>query len=331
MARVRRLTAGRTQSAYENRDGKSATSQHDVIRWGEIGGMPNFYQVKAGNARFDIIPYEIKSNQHPMVVAGKAKIGDLDFMLDLWVHRSIGEGNHSFVCPKKNYGRPCPICKQVSAYYDEGKTDEAKKLQASQRVYLNVRLPDGSKQVFNGSYYLFMRELLEEAHGASEDGSIIEFGDPVDGKTVAFRVEMEKLGQRDVPKFKSFRFLDRATPVTDEDIDDAYSFDAGLILASPEDMEAALYGQPMPGEEAQEEPVPEPEQELDLSDDIQEPEPAPKPIKEQPKPATIKPAKAAPAQEPQGSKCPCGHAWGDADKHPECASCKCWDDCIDAQ
>ena len=129
MARIRRLTAGRTQSAYDNRDSKGTGTARDVVHWEKIGGKPVFYQAKAGNARFDIIPFEIKSKLHPMVAAGKAKVGDLDFMLDLWEHRFIGEGKHAFLCPKRNFGQPCPICKQVAAYYDEGKNDEAKKLE----------------------------------------------------------------------------------------------------------------------------------------------------------------------------------------------------------
>ena len=36
------------------------------------------------------------------------------------------------------------------------------------------------------------------------------------------------------------------------------------------------------------------------------------------------------AQETNECKCPCGHNWGDADKHPECGSCQAWENCIDA-
>ena len=203
----RQLSKSLYNSAYEEKD-KGGSSRKGVIDWKKVG-KANFLELEDGKNMFDIIPYEIKSKLHPLVRSGKSKVGDLDFMLDVWVHRYMGVNNDTDVlCPKKNYGRSCPICDEQSKLYNDGKEKEAKAFKASRRVYMNVRPivsgKVGDLAVFEASHYLFMKELLEEAHDCSNGEDIVPFADIENGKTIKFRTEEEAFGKNKVTHFRSF-------------------------------------------------------------------------------------------------------------------------------
>ena len=135
---AKKLKQNRYKNAYETRD-KGGSGGNSYLNWKKQDGDIKFFKPKEGKNKINIIPFEVKSKNHPRVHQGILEVGDLDFSLDIFIHRNVGPNKASIVCPKKNYGKACPICDLVSEYYDSGKADEAQALKATQRSVMNIQ------------------------------------------------------------------------------------------------------------------------------------------------------------------------------------------------
>jgi hypothetical protein len=360
MSKQRRLSQGRYKTDYDNRD-KGGAQRKNFIDWNKAGKISFFNPVKDNSYKLNIIPFEIKSKWNPLVKAGRAQTGELDYALDVWVHRYVGPTQADVLCLKKTYGKSCPICDQQHEYYDAGKKEEAKKLKATRRVLMNVQVVSkdgpGDIQVFDVSHFLFMKELLEEAHECRNEGEeIVPFADLENGTLIKFRAVQGELSEK-VVEFKSFQFLERPEKLKDELIDKAVSFDDFLIIPTADECEKLMYGQeedaeeggeeerptrssgtaeksntkPSADEEPEEDTPPPPRRRAAAPDPEDEP-PArgrkSEPAAEDDPPPRARPTAAATEEAPDA--CPHGHVWGkDHDKKKECGKCKVWDNCLD--
>lgn len=221
----------------------------------------SFYKPKEGKNKIAIIPYEIKSKNHPLVKSGKLEVGDLTYVLDIHVHKYVGAADADIVCPKENFGKPCPICDMAKAMYnskDKEEQDQAKHLRAKRRAVYNVlpyengELSDQLK-IWDVSHFLFEKELIEEARSCSDGEDIIPFADIEDGSDIKFRMSIDKNGQYETPKFKSFDFYDRDEELEEELIDEAVSFDKALVILSPDEILALYHGEDEDIDEEEEE------------------------------------------------------------------------------
>jgi len=323
MKKKRKLSQSRYNESYDDRDKGGATRQ-GFIDWKKVEGSSDrkFYSPRDGVNKLNIIPYEIKSKLNPQVKAGKAEVGDIDFMLDVWVHRFAGPSSEDILCPKKNYGKACPLCEKRSEYYEKGDKESAKKFNPSRRVLLNVQPIKGGEaqelQIFEVSHYLFMKELVEEAHACKNGDDIIPFADIEVGKVVKFRAQEGEIGKNKMQEYKSFDFLDREEELDENIIDKALSFDEGLVFLSYDGIEKLMYGQ-----------------DTDEKDEKQDDGPEEKPIKKDPDPEPEKKPNPEPEEKketaPEKGKCPQGHKFGEEGKHgKDCKGCKVWDECCDA-
>jgi hypothetical protein len=329
MGKRGKLSNSRYDDAYKNKD-KGGSKRRLAIDWSKLLDKDKeikFFEPREGTNKINIIPFEVKSELHPDVKAGKLKIGQHDdFMLDVFVHQYVGPDGADILCPKKNYGKACPICDEASKYYDKGDKESGKKLLPSRRVFLNVQpLVKGEfepLQIWHVSHWLFMKELLEEARECKDGEDIVAFADPDSGKLIKFRMALEDLGKNKTPKFKSFEFFEREEEIEDEVLNKAVSFDEGLILLSYEEIEKIMYGQDE-DESTKEDP---------------EKEETKEPVKEEEKTKSEEAIKdevpgineKESVKEESSSGCPSGHKWGEADKHSDCKKCKKWDDCVEA-
>jgi len=206
-----------------------------------------FFSPAEGRNRIRIVPYTVKSEEHPLVVRAMTKVGKLDYVMDVYVHKMIGIDNESVLCLKKNFGKFCPICEKVAKLRAEGKEKEYGALKAQRRVYYNVLDLDNLKegvQVFSVSHYLFERRLIAEAsYEAQNRGEeIVDFADPDEGCIVEFRGERKKMGANSYMDFESFRFRKDDEPLSKEDLKDALNFDEIMIVRSADEMEQLLSG-----------------------------------------------------------------------------------------
>jgi len=236
--------AKRAKVSYSTKDQGGGGSR--IINWKDIDGEVQFFQPTVGKNAINIIPFEIKSKNHPLVKQGQMEIGELDYCLDIWTHRNVGPSESSVICLKKTYGKACPICEESGKLKKAGKEKEAIALSARRRVFYNVediRKKPGELQVFEVSHYLFEKELIDEARNEDDDEiNFIDFADPETGFVVRFRCSKTSQGGFEFNEFKSFSFAEREEAIDDELLEKAISFDEHLNLLSYEQIQAILFG-----------------------------------------------------------------------------------------
>lgn len=322
-----------------------------VMKWKEYDGDIQFFSPAMGRNRINIIPYEIKSKNHPLVKRGEFEIGDKDYVMDIFVHRNVGPSEASVVCLKQNYGKPCPICEQADAFRKQGKEKEAKDLKPSRRCFYNVEdcKEPGKLKIFEASHHLFEKELIDEARD-DEEGGFVDFADPDSGKEIKFRCSKVSQGGFEFNEFKSFSFEDREESISEDLLDKAVSFDEILDVPSYEEIEKILFGQdddeededkPKPktsknhddddededNEDDEEEEVKKPSKKKVVEeDDDEEEEELPK--KKSKKVDDEEDEEEPPKKSKSCSKCPFGHTFGDdCDDYDDCDECDVWDKC----
>ena len=262
--------AKRYESSYAKRDGGSS-SKGGVINYRNYDGEIVFYNPGEGKHRINIIPYTIKSKNHPLVKSGEAEVGEKDYVLDFYTHRGVGPSEKTVLCLKNTYGKPCPICEYSASLRKAGKEEEAKALKPSRRVVYNIEdlKEPGKLKVFETSHYLFEKELIEEARD-DDEGGFIDFADEEEGMEIKFRATKVKKGDMEFNEFKSFSFEDRDEPISKKLLDSAISFDELLTVPTYEEVEKILYGDDE--EDEDEKPKKKSKPVEDEDDDEEEPE-----------------------------------------------------------
>ena len=335
----------RYQTSYETKS-SGAPSKAGVMNYRKLEQDVSFYSATEGRNRINIIPYEIKTKNHPLVKRGEFEIGDKDYVMDVFVHRGIGPSEASVICLKQTYGKPCPVCEQQALLKKQGKEDEAAALKASRRVFYNVEdlKEPGKLKVFETSHFLFEKELIDEARD-DEDGGFVDFADEEDGKEIKFRCSKVKKGNFEFNEFKSFSFEDRDEPISDDLLESAISFDEIMNVPTYEEAQKILFGDDEDDDtDEDDEPVKKPAKkhhvEEDDEDEIED-EPVKKtthkPSKKEPEPEIEDDEDDDEVEEKPSKKsckgncgeCPFGHTFGkDADEYDDCDECDKWDKCI---
>jgi hypothetical protein len=352
--------AKRYQASYESKD-SGAPAFAGVMNWKKVDSDVNFFSPIEGKNRINIIPYTIKTKNHPLVKRGEFEVGDQDYVMDVFTHRGVGPSEATVICLKSTFGKPCPICEQSALLRKQGKEKEAGELKPSRRVFYNVqdmKEPDKLK-VFETSHFLFEKELIDEARD-DEEGGFVDFADPIEGKEIKFRASEVQKGKIKYKEFKSFAFEDRDDPIPDELLESAISFDEIMNVPTYEEVEKILFGQDDDDDEESDEsakkskhddsdeedddrPVKKFSKKYEDEDDELEEKPAKKPVKnrddeneDDEEESSKKPVKKVEDEdnEPEPSnkscgKCPFGHCFGqDDDKYDECDNCDVWDKCV---
>ena len=227
--RHRKSLANRYQSTYDNNEG---------IRRGafDFPSGTKFYSIKEDGVKHAIIiiPYIIKTDKHPLIATNpKTEIGDLDYLMDIWVHQFVGPEKCDIICLSKNYGKPCPLCEEADKFRKAGKKEEASNMNASRRSYYNIidaNKPGEGLQVLHHSHSLFQKGLIREAQAEAKKGkSFVDFAGYEDGKVISFRADKEKKHGMTFFECNSIRFRERKEydidELKDEWIDNTISFD----------------------------------------------------------------------------------------------------------
>ena len=348
----------RYQASYDSKE-SGAPKKSGVMNYKKCDDDIVFFNPTEGKNRINIIPYEIKTKNHPLVKKGEFEVGDKDYVMDIFVHKFVGPTEASVICLKQSYGKPCPICEQAAALRKQGKEDEAGALKATRRVFYNVEdLKDpGKVKIFETSHYLFEKELIDEARD-DEDG-FIDFADPEEGSEIKFRCSKTKKNGFEFNEYKSFSFEDRDEPISDDLLESAVSFDEIMNVPTYEEVEKILFGQDDEDEDDDEQRVKKSSKKSSEDDEEDDDEEEEKPAKKSSKKSSEdddedeeeeeeKPAKKSSKkveedddeEEEKPSKkscdkncgeCPFGHKFGkDTDEFDDCDDCDVWDKCINA-
>lgn len=322
---------GRTHDQHSEKD--SGGFGQGVFDLSDVESEDLFFKPEVGENLIDIIPYEIKSDNHP-----KLSKGEFDYLLDVWIHKRIGPGEDSFVCLKKTFKKACPICEEAAQLAADGADEDAiDALKAKHRVFYNVINVNAKKpkiQIFEQSHFKFEKELLEEAE--STDGELIVFSDPLDGYSVSFKGRKASFKGRDFIEIKKISLEERDDQYDEDIVDEAYSLDSLLIVPSYDEVRDALYGTGEPSspkkskdkEEDDDEESPRKGKASQPDDEDDEPKKGKKKTVKKDDEEDDEPKKG---KKKKGQECPHGHEFGkECDDHKECKKCDCWDECSDA-
>lgn len=325
----------RYQTSYESKD-SGGGNRKGVMDWSKSNSEINFFSPQEGRNRINIVPYTIKTKNHPLVKRGELEIGDLDYVMDIFIHKNIGPSEASVLCLKNTYGKPCPICELQAKLKKEGKEKEANELKASRRVFYNIEdlKEPGKLKIFETSHYLFEKELIDEARD-DEEGGFIDFADVDEGKEIKFRASEVQKGNMKYKEFKSFSFEDRDEKLSEDLIESAVSFDEIIRIPTYEESEKILYG--VDEDDEQEEKTSKKSESVD-DDEVEEKKPTHK--DEDDEDETPKKSKSEDdEQEEEEPKkcdkkcgnCPFGHEFGkDTDDFDDCDDCDVWDKCYNS-
>lgn len=206
-------------------------------------------EAKSNINRIDIVPYEITTSKHPLVANGSWKKGQKDYMLEVYVHKSIGPNFATVICPRETYGNKCPICDKMFEAYKAGDKKAGNALRAKRRSIYNVisRNRDAEDDIMIwDAPYTWSEERIIAAKATDEEvsGSKINFAHPTTGNTIAFNATLSDLqpanAKEPVVEPKEFRFIPREGSLIPY-IEKAYPLDAMLKIHTFEELEALLY------------------------------------------------------------------------------------------
>lgn len=238
----------RSKEAAKNRDSKGG-GKKSILDLSELGDI-KWYEPKAGGKNknvMDIVPFVITQKWYKNLRSYSGKevdldIGELDYKLEIPVHRSIGNSNSTVLCLREAFGGKCPICDDMfEEWAKKGTSDfDEKKARALQPKWRDIYIiydykdPDykGFK-LWDVSYHLFEIYLMEAAE-TSEDGFIC-FSDPIDGRVIEWVGNEKTIGDKghpfiDAGSCQAFKFLKREEPYSDEDIEENFSLDSLLKI-----------------------------------------------------------------------------------------------------
>jgi hypothetical protein len=310
------------------------------------------FSVENGKHKIDIIPYLAGKND-PQIEKGEPT-----YLLDIWVHRSIGPGGDPYVCLAKTYKRDCPICEYRKEYEGELSEEQMDNLKPRRRTIYNVveRTTEETRkkgvQVWDVAHFFMEKNILPQAENP-DTGGVLAFSDPEDGYTIFFK----KSGSKDTTKYEGHKLLPRDYKISDKILDQAYTLDSLIHVPTEEELEKAIKGlkkKSSKKDEDEDEMEDDDEEETttkrkkgkakDVDDD--EDEDVPDELgddddDEEEKPKKKKGAKKSsddedddedekPKKKSKKGKCPEGGTFGkDFDKFDGCVDCGNFDECSD--
>jgi len=205
---------------------------HTVFNKDKVPEGVNFWMCKEGEHLIDIIPFEAGANMpfderlKPITTEG-----DLDYVLDLFVHMNIGKTRMPYVCPFENFGKACPICEFIKASRLD--KEDWKKLVAKHRVIYQIwnhDTPEEEKkgiQIFEAAHF-FMEEKIEEIAKSPVGGGYEDFSNPDTGKSLAWT---RKGSGMENTQYLGHRFIERK-PIPDRILDQTFPLD-GIVNMHP--------------------------------------------------------------------------------------------------
>lgn len=320
--------SNRFEKSFSTRN--SGGTRKGILDFSKVDGEVKFYKLKEGINKIDIVPYEVKTKNHPLVKSGDMKVGELDYVLDIWTHKSIGPTDTDVVCLKKNYGKPCPICEQASDYQKAGKKEEMDALKAKRRVFYNiidVSKPDEGLQILEQSHFLFEKELVEAARAEEE---LAQFFDPDNGVTVKFRGSVGSFMGKATIEPKNFAFVERKESIA-KLVKKAISFDDLLTVPTSDECFALMNGVDEDEDDEDEAPVKSKKKHDDDEDDdvpvrnkkppVDDDDEDEAPPRKSKRAADEDEEDAPPPKKAKG-ECPFGHQFGDDnDTTKDCDKC----------
>lgn len=214
------------------------------LKFYKFGEVKKYYDV-------NILPFRVGRN-NPAVVAGELREGDWDYSVDYFVHKNVGPDKGTYICPKKTYGKACPMCEEAQRLSDENGSDAAKGMWASKRSLLCVQpldergRGDNVPMLLDCAYNNFTHDLTDASTACMRGDGVVDFANPgAAGREVSFQIGEESMGGgRKYKIAKNFAFNKRREEIPDSVLDAVPCLDSLLVVSTKEDIEKAMFGGP---------------------------------------------------------------------------------------
>lgn len=223
----------RTQESDERKEGESFQKyfRDDVeITFAKFGPTKDEPHI------VDIIPF-IAGDKMPDFM--RVKEGKPAYYLDIYVHQNIGPGKAHIVCPAKNYGNPCPICKYINELEKEGKEyEDFAEIVPKRRCVYNVINQTSSREASKGI------QIWECSHKYSEKPIQNAAKNPRGGGSIAFSHPDKEVGQSlsfsvDNDTYRTIsghKLVPRDYDIDDDTLEQAYQLDQIIKLYSEKEI-----------------------------------------------------------------------------------------------
>lgn len=238
----------RRTETNEDNTGARGTQALDTrsvnLKFYKFGEVKKYYDV-------NILPFRVGRN-NPAVVAGELREGDWDYSVDYFVHKNVGPDKGTYICPKKTYGKACPMCEEAQRLSDEQGTDAARGMWASKRSLLCVQpldergRGDDVPMLLDCAYNNFTHDLTDASTACMRGDGVVDFANPgAAGREVSFQIGEESMGGgRKYKIAKNFAFNKRREEIPDSVLDAVPCLDSLLVVSTKEDIETAMFGGP---------------------------------------------------------------------------------------
>lgn len=214
---------------------------------------------------FDFLPFPV-SKAHPKYDKLKKAFGGedpLDWMLTLTFHRiKTPIGEFKVICPKMNFGEPCPFCERKQDLLNEyGVRDkssfhnlssdvkaEIKSLNETERDFFLVRNhADGKVYVMEYSNYMFGQHLKKKlARSRRGDSNIILAHPGKNGYSLEFFIEPSEMkdnrGNPIIGPINEMEFITRKEAIDPEILESLPALDKYIKKYTYDELESMLDG-----------------------------------------------------------------------------------------
>lgn len=231
MAKRTKKSKRRRMSSEEIKK-RSQTQQGGGGNWFNLpDGVGQWMPEKKGKYDIDIVPYEVKSDNHPNDVES----GVIWFQHPFKVHHGVGVDSKSIVCPT-SVGKKCPICEEVarlSKDYDENE-DVIKSIKGKNMMAYNILDPEDPEKIaiFAISPFKFS-DLLNTEIDENDDEDVSNFFDVTElGRTLRVRFSEDTFSGHKFLKASKIDFIEREEMDEDEILDKTVCLDE--MFAIPE-------------------------------------------------------------------------------------------------
>ena len=301
--------------------GRGSKGGFSALDFSKLEEKHSFFKPEEGGQKIDILPFPV-GKKHPYVVKGKLEKGDPFYSLPRFVHKDIGGSGKSFVCPNRNYGRPCPVCELADEMKRKAKTEDEKNAVPYARLRLfynivNYDDPEAGVQIFETNAKDFEEPLkaaqTDADKEADKEGDKPKFfADPDDGLTVKIIGAEKTFNGNKYIGITNVSLVPRKSDVS-EFVDQVIRFDTLIEEPTYDELVAIMNGTDSDDDDEGDAPAAE--------------TPAKKVTRAEPE-EDERPAKKAPPAD-ETPQCPVkGGVFGkDNDKHDECERCKIWKQC----
>jgi hypothetical protein len=234
----------KNRESFRDRIRKRAKERGSGNRNIKIPEGVEFYKVKKGSSRLDIIPYAVTKKN-----LGYAEPGELWYERTFYMHYKVGGGNASCVCPT-TFDKKCPICEYAAELGKQNSPEEQeikKSLRPKMRQIFNVvdkQEPEKGVQIMETAFFNFGKELEKELNETeTENPEYGEFASLENGYTLKIRWDEEsQAGSRSYIKAGRIDFIERKKPYKESVLDSAVDLDNALMVLSYEEIEQLFNG-----------------------------------------------------------------------------------------